>query len=163
LALVALLVNGILFTPLAGAKPGHVFGTWAVFEEDKCASIWLIKRFIDRNAVIRFFPKDEPISEGIPFDTPDAALRRYHNLSTFECLLRHYHLTDPRLMQIGRIIHDIEINTWQRKRFPESHAVQTDLSEMIKESGSPDEITDRCIRYFDALYEKIGIEGTGSK
>ena len=65
-----------------------IFSTWEGFEADKCASIWLIKRFIDKNAVINFFPKGEIVKEGIPFDTPDAKFRRYHNMSTFESLLR---------------------------------------------------------------------------
>ncbi|MGA1875585.1 MAG: chromate resistance protein ChrB domain-containing protein [bacterium] len=36
-----------------------VFSTWAGFEPDKCASIWLIQRFIHPEAVIKFFPVGE--------------------------------------------------------------------------------------------------------
>ena len=50
---------------LAGDKR-LVFCTWEGFEVDKCASIWLIKRFVDNNAVINFFPKGEAIKKGIP-------------------------------------------------------------------------------------------------
>jgi len=92
-----------------------VFSTWDGFEVDKCASIWLIKRFIDENAVIKFFPKGEIIKQGIAFDTPDAIFRRYHNMSTFESLLKHYKLNDPKLIHIGKIIHDIEVNIWKKK------------------------------------------------
>jgi hypothetical protein len=42
---------------VSAEQEGLVFSTWEGFEADKCASIWLIKRFIDKNAVIKFFPK----------------------------------------------------------------------------------------------------------
>ncbi len=78
----------------------QIFSTWEGFEADKCASIWLIKRFIDKNAIIKFFPKGEIIKEGILFDTPDSKFRRYHNMSTFESILLHYNLKDPKLIHI---------------------------------------------------------------
>jgi len=74
-----------------------IFSTWEGFEADKCASIWLIKRFIDKNAKIKFFPKGSIITEGIPFDVPEAKLRRYHNMSTFESILKYYNLKDQNL------------------------------------------------------------------
>jgi len=91
------------------------FSTWDVFETDKCASIWLIKRFIDPKAEIRFFPHGTSITEGISFDTPEAKFRRYATKSTYETLLEHYDLKDPRLKYIGRIIHDIEVNVWEKR------------------------------------------------
>ena len=95
----------------------ETFSTWKGFEVDKCASIWLIKRFIDKNAKIKFFPKGNLITEGIPFDVPEAKLRRYHNMSTFESILKYYNLKDPKLIYIGKIIHDIEVNIWEKKKF----------------------------------------------
>ena len=90
-------------TATAEQKPS-LFSTWEGFEVDKCASIWLIKRHINKKAIIKFFPKGQIIEEGVPFDTPDAMFRRYHNMSTFESLLRHYKLKDPKLIYLGKII-----------------------------------------------------------
>ena len=70
----------------------HIYATWDGFEADKCASIWLIMRFVDPDAKIKFYPKGTPITSGIAFDTPDAALRRYHNMAAFESIARHYGL-----------------------------------------------------------------------
>lgn len=132
---------------------GRVFYTWEGFEADKCAAIWLIKRFIDANASIRFVPNGETIEAGIAFDTPDAALRRYHNISTFEAMLKHYDLSDPRLVHIGKIIHDIEINIWDRKVMTETPAVQDAVNGIIAGSANKEEIVERSIQYFDTLYE----------
>ena len=132
-----------------------LFCTWEGFEADKCASIWLIKRFIDKNATIRFYPKGQTIREGIPFDTPEAEFRRYHNMSTFECLLKHFKLTDPRLSHIGEIIHDIEVNIWERKRFPETLEVQDAVNAIIQRGGSSEKVIRKSLEFFDSFYQRI--------
>jgi len=71
-------------------KESHLYSTWDTMEVDKCASAWLIKRFVDKEAEFKFFPSGELITEGIPFDTPDSEFRRYHNMSTFESILKKY-------------------------------------------------------------------------
>jgi len=133
-----------------------VFSTWEGFEADKCASVWLIKRFIDRNAMLKFFPKGEAIKEGIPFDTPEAKFRRYHNMSTFESLLRGYNLQDLKLIYIGKIIHDIEVNIWEKKVIQETYMVQDEINHIIWNSKSNDEVIEKSCKYFDSLYKEVG-------
>jgi len=132
-----------------------VFSTWEGFEVDKCASIWLIKRFIDKNAKIKFFPKGDPIKEGIPFDRPEAKLRRYYNMSAFESILKYYNLKDPILLYIGKIIHDVEVNIWERKALKETLIVQDEVRKIITKYKSNDEIIEKSCNYFDILYQKI--------
>lgn len=148
-----LIAYGMPPTTLA-EQNGLVFSTWEGFEVDKCASIWLIKRFIDKKAQIKIFPKGEIIKEGIPFDTPDAAFRRYHNMSTFESLLKHYKLKDPKLIYIGRIIHDIEINIWEKKVLKETLIVQDAVNKIIWNAKSRHEVIQKSCKYFDSLYQR---------
>lgn len=152
LSIYIFIVLGIPSNILAEQKT-LVFSTWEGFEADKCASIWLIKRFIDKKAVIKIFPKGEILKEGIPFDTPDARFRRYHNMSTFESLLKYYNLQDPKLIYIGRIIHDIEINIWEKKVFSETHKVQETINKIIMNSKNNDEVLEKSCKYFDLLYK----------
>lgn len=142
----------IPFNVLAEQKV-QIFSTWEGFEVDKCASIWLIKRFIDKNAVIKFFAKGEIIKEGIPFDTPEAKLRRYHNMSTFESMLKHYNLQDQKLAYIGKIIHDIEVNIWEKKLYLETYRVQDEINKIILNSKNSDEVIEKSCKYFDLLYK----------
>jgi hypothetical protein len=72
----------------ADAESDSCYTTWENMEPDKCASAWLIKRFIDKNATFEFFPKGELITKGILFDVPEAEIRRYNNISTFEYLIK---------------------------------------------------------------------------
>jgi len=150
-----------MFSNIIAEQKSLIFSTWKGFEVDKCASIWLIKRFIDKNAVIKFYPTGEEIKEGIPFDTPDAKLRRYHNMSTFESILKHYNLQDPKLIYIGKIIHDIEVNIWEKKVFPEAYKVQDKINKIILNSKDTDEVIERSCEYFDLLYKEIPIRSRG--
>jgi hypothetical protein len=131
-----------------------VFSTWDVFETDKCASIWLIKRFIAPQAEIRFFPHGTSITEGIPFDTPEAKFRRYATKSTYETLLEYYDIKDPRLKYIGRLIHDIEVNIWEKKVYGESTKVMEAIrSIIVKNEGNNEAVMEKSLEYFDAFYQ----------
>ena len=152
-SLCILVAHGRSPNSLAEEK-GLVFSTWEGFEVDKCASIWLIKRFIDKKAQIKFFPKGEIIKEGIPFDTPDAAFRRYHNMSAFESLLKHYRLRDPKLIHIGKIIHDIEVNIWEKKVLKETLIVQDAVNKIIWNTKDRNEVIQKSGNYFDSLYQR---------
>lgn len=137
------------------AQAAEVFASWDDFEADKLASIWLIKRHINPNAQIQIYPKETPLTGAIAFDTRDAKLRRYHNMSTFECLLREYHLNDPKLQQLGRIMHDIEINTWTSSALPESLRIRDEIRRMIDARPSTEWLLSASLAYFDELYRQI--------
>lgn len=126
------------------------FVTWSSLEPDKCATIWLIRRFVSPQARILFFEPETQAPAGIPFDTPEAELRRYHNASTFETLARRYRIDDPRVDFVGRLMHDIEINTWARKALPETRQIEWELLDALPRVGASDAI-DFCVRFFDGL------------
>ena len=50
---------------------------------------------------------------------------------TFESLLTHYRLQDLKLIHIGKIIHDIEANIWEKKAFKETLIVQDAVNKII--------------------------------
>ncbi|MGR9116102.1 MAG: chromate resistance protein ChrB domain-containing protein [Gammaproteobacteria bacterium] len=127
-----------------------VFSTWDTFEVDKCASIWLIKSRIAPQAEFRFFKKGEPITEGIEFDTPNASFRRFHNKSTFETLLDHYQLNDEKLLYLGRIIHDIEVNIWEKKIMKETPSLEKAVAVIIAETDK-EKLVEDCYQFFSGF------------
>ena len=139
------------------AAQNAVYTTWEGKEVDKCASIWLIRHFIAPGASIRFVPTGTPVRDGVPFDTPDALLRRYAHRSTFEVLLQHHGLEDSGLQRMGRIIHDIEINIWGRKATARSPAVEQAVREMTEGVEYP-EFVRLCDGYFGDLYRRLASE-----
>ncbi|PIE62099.1 MAG: hypothetical protein CSA25_06670 [Desulfobacter postgatei] len=141
--------------PVARGDSSAVFSTWTGFEVDKCASIWLIKTYIHPDAEIRFYNKDNKKTEGILFDTPTAKFRRYFNMSTYESLIKHYKINDPALGYIGKIIHDIEINTWEKKVMPETIEVRDAVNRIIWQTKDNTQVVKKSNQYFDFLYEHI--------
>ncbi len=129
-------------------SPAYV--TRQQMEPDKCASIWLIRRHIAPEAPIRLVPADEPLPPGVLFDTPDAPIRRTHAQSTFEVLVDRHGIDDPKVRWLARVLHDIEINTWQRKALARTPQIEAGLWRLI-ESPSELGMIERCVQWLDAL------------
>jgi hypothetical protein len=70
-------------------------------------------------------------------------------------MLRHYGLDDPALIHIGKIIHDIEVNTWQRKRYEETVIIQEDIRKIIEQNPDRKILIKKILTYFDNLYERF--------
>lgn len=155
--LLAVLILFSLTQPAPGQTLKHqaIYSTWETMEIDKCASAWLLKRFVDQNAVFKFFPKGALIPEGIPFDVPEAQIRRYHNLSTFEYLLEKNSINDPALNRIALIIHDIEINFWGEKKMKNSEQIHLGFQKLIQTAQTPAECVDLGFEFFDKLYADL--------
>ena len=152
LTLLSLLI--LLTTNTYSQDCSHLYSTGSVMEVDRCASAWLIKRFVDEDAIFKFIPEGELIRNGIAFDTPDAELCRTHNLSTFEVILDQYRISDKRLDQLAENIHDIEINFWGNKQSRRSCEVKRVVNEIIKTSENNEECLSKCFQYFDRFLKK---------
>lgn len=147
--------TGMLVLLSAVQTQAEEYTTWENMEIDKCASTWLIKRFVDQEAVFRFVPKGELITHGIPFDTPEAQIRRYHNLSAFEYIVKTYKLNDPAIQKIAQIIHDIEINYWGAKKRPESQKINHAFRKIVESAQTPDQCLQQGFAFFDQLYARL--------
>lgn len=79
---------------------------------ERVACPWLIRRFIDADAVFEFVPsRTNPHTlDGIPFDMPGVRLGHRNGLCSFESILEEYNLTNNEALQhMGRIIHAADI------------------------------------------------------
>jgi len=86
---------------------------------DRVACPWLITRFVDSNAEFRFVPKNEVLAvaereEAIPFDSPGAELTHDGDLCSFDVIIRKYHLTDPALLRLARIVNAADTDRPER-------------------------------------------------
>ncbi len=83
---------------------------------DRIACPWLIRRFIDPGAEIVYVPADQVLAvanaQGAhSFDAPGARYDHRDGLCTFEVLIDEYHLDDPALARLARIVHAADINS----------------------------------------------------
>ena len=76
---------------------------------DRIACPWLIRRFIDRDALFLYVPPDQvavvAAREGAtPFDVPDVELGHHGPNCSFDAILDKYRIDDPALRLMARIV-----------------------------------------------------------
>jgi hypothetical protein len=77
---------------------------------DRAACAWLIRRFVDPEAVFLFVSDPDDVPDGvIAFDMRGAALSHHGGACTFEAILTHFGITDPSLWDIARIVHEADL------------------------------------------------------
>ena len=97
-------------TPADTVEPGRTWVTREGVHVDRMASAWLIRRFIDPEARIKFVPArgDKPRPRELRFDMVDAQYTHVGEDCTFQTLVRRFGLRDRALTAIGEVVHDID-------------------------------------------------------
>lgn len=82
---------------------------------DRIACPWLVRRFIDADAVITYVPRDDvlPYAErtgATSFDAPGARYTHRDGLCSFEVIVEEHGLgADPALALLARIVHGADV------------------------------------------------------
>jgi hypothetical protein len=84
---------------------------------DRVACPWLIKRFVDPDAEFLFVPEAELLATAArqgatPYDAarlPEVTLNHRGARCTFEAILEDFHLADPALHRLGRIVRAADV------------------------------------------------------
>jgi len=115
---------------------------------DRCASAWLIRRFIDPKARFAFAPEDQVPPQGVPFDMfHERGFGHRGTDCTFETLEKEFRIRDPRAAVIGQMIHDADLlddrfgrkegygvdeilKGWARQRFPDEKLLERGMELM---------------------------------
>lgn len=121
---------------------------------DRCASAWLIRRFIDAEAEFVFIEGQEPAPDSIAFDMHGVAWGHHENRCTFETIAALHHIDDPAVRQLGRIIHGADI-TADADETLESPGMDLLFRGLRRISGSDDEAIERGCMVMDALYAAL--------
>jgi hypothetical protein len=126
---------------------------------DRIGCAWLVRRFVDPHAEFLFVPEGTKSLPGgaEPFDMPGARLSHHGGHCSFVAVLKHFHLKDPVLHRIGRIID--EADTVQDETL-EPVAVGLDLICRGIRLTSPDDhvALERGSMVYDALYAQLAAE-----
>ena len=127
---------------------------WATRKDlwvDRLASVWLIKRFIDRHARFAWIdrPRDRPRGS-VGFDFDGADFTHLENRVTFEVLLTSFGLDgDPSLASIGQAVHFVDVGG-----IPVSDAkgLETLLKGIKAGTRNDDELAREASKVFDHFY-----------
>lgn len=121
---------------------------------DRCASAWLIKRFIDADAEFVFVDGQLPVPDAIPFDMHGVEWGHHDDQCSFETILVLHHIADPVLQQIAHIIHGADILADADETL-ESPGIDLLFKGLRLVSDSDQETLDRGYVVMDALYAAL--------
>ncbi len=119
---------------------------------DRLACAWLIRRFIDPQAAIRYADQAEP--DEIAFDMEQGRFGHQGNLCTFETMRIAFGLDDPGLGAMAEIVHEIDLQDGRSTR-PETAGVDAILDGWWKANLPDAEMEARGLALFDALYGSL--------
>ncbi|GAA6765492.1 chromate resistance protein [Flavobacterium sp. CGRL1] len=76
---------------------------------DRIACPWLIRKFIDPDAVFIYVPFEQVLERAaefnaIPFDIPDVEFTHYKEECTFDYIVKKYKIEDPAVLIIAAIV-----------------------------------------------------------
>jgi hypothetical protein len=117
---------------------------------DRLACAWLIRRFINPGAQIRYASTPEP--EEVAFDMRGAPFGHRGNLCTFETMLKAFGLDDPGLRAIAEIVHEIDLRDGRYPR-PEVPGVDAILKGWVTYTDAEREAPG--IALFDGLHAAL--------
>lgn len=123
---------------------------------DRMASAWLIRTFIDPAARFRFgerIPRGEDV---VPFDMFGVDLGHRGERVTFEVLLDDFGLSDPGLVRLGRIVHDLDLRV--QPYAPEAVTVGRLVDGLRATCTDDQELLEHGIVVFASLYASFRSE-----
>jgi len=117
---------------------------------DRLACVWLIRRFIDPQAEIRY--ADVPAEGEVSFDLRNADFGHRGNLCSFETLLAAFGLSaDPALAAMAEIVHEIDLRDGTSAR-PEVPGVDGILRGWSAAVWPDSELERNGVALFEGLY-----------
>jgi hypothetical protein len=116
---------------------------------DRLACIWLIRRFIDPAAVVRYAQAPEP--EEVAFDMRGGTFAHQGDLCTFETMIAAFGLEDPGLRLMGEIVHEIDVRDG-RYAHHETAVIDAILKGWLLMGVSDQELEAHGVALFEGLY-----------
>ena len=119
---------------------------------DRLACAWLIRKFIDRQASIRYALHAKPGE--VAFDTEDGEFGHRGNRCTFEMMIAAFDLSDPALPAVAEIVHEIDLQDGRYAR-PEISGIDSILAGWQAAAWSDAEREAQGLALFEGLYVSL--------
>jgi len=119
---------------------------------DRCASAWLIRRFIDSKARFAFASEVQVPKESVPFDMfHENGFGHQGEDCTFETLQKEFRIRDRKVKVISEIIHDADLadDKFGRK---EGYGIDEVLKGWARQGIPDQELLDRGMQLTEGLY-----------
>jgi hypothetical protein len=118
---------------------------------DRVASAWLIKRFIDPEAVFVFAPPAAFPADAIPFDAPGVELSHQGEDCTFETLVKRANLRDRRLARLAEVVHEADLRDG---KYPheEARGIDVAVRALLAATADDQQVLAQGMTLFEGLY-----------
>lgn len=122
---------------------------------DRIACPWLIKKFVDKDAVFLFVPTEQVMAvsqkEGaIPYDVPNVELGHHGDKCSFDAVVEKYRLADPALLELAKIVRGAD--TAAKDLTAESRGLEAIASGFREISKDDLDNMSKQFHVYDALY-----------
>lgn len=121
---------------------------------DRIASAWLIKGFIDKNAVFDFIDGNNLESQGkniVAYDIVGGEFTHIGDMSTFEVLLKAFSLKDKALSIMAEIVHQLDLNDEKYKN-PAAEGLREIINGIRKTVKDDHEALEKGMSIIELLY-----------
>ncbi|MBW2431196.1 MAG: chromate resistance protein, partial [Deltaproteobacteria bacterium] len=120
---------------------------------DRIACGWLIRKFIDQEAVFKFVsePQYSPKPDEILFDMFDGEYTHEGDRCTFEVMIQRLQPKDNALGPLGKVVHDIDLKDGKYAR-SETDGFNALLTGLVAAYSDDDQRMTEGYRLFDNLY-----------
>jgi hypothetical protein len=135
---------------------GKTWITRAGVGVDRMASAWLVRRFVDPTAQLRFVAarRVEAAPDTVRFDMFGGELTHEGDACTFETMTARLGLGSRALRAIGEIVHDLDLKDGKFGR-PETAGVAAALDGIAAATADDAERVERAAVLFDALHARF--------
>jgi hypothetical protein len=119
---------------------------------DRCASAWLIRRFIDSKARFAFTSEAQLPKESVPFDMfHENGFGHRGEDCTFETLQKEFRIRDRRVKVMSEMIHDADLADEKFGR-KEGYGIDEILKGWTRQRIPDQELLDRGMQLMEGLY-----------
>jgi len=137
---------------------GRTWVTRRCVHVDRIASAWLIRRFIDPDARLRFVDESSYVHQPgeLRFDMFSGEFTHEGDLCTFEVLARRLDADDLALRKLAELVHDIDLKE-ERYAHPETAGLQAALEALALTVSQDAQRIEQGTVLFNLLYERFRI------
>jgi hypothetical protein len=131
--------------------------TWVTRKKpfiDRMASAWLIRKFIDKNAVFRFIDEKgiDSLGKGVTvFDVRDGEFTHKGDMCTFEVIMKTFGFRDKVLKKIAEIVHELDVKD-EKYSNAEAKGIEGILIGIRKTVTTDEEVLKKGMEVFEMLY-----------
>ena len=131
---------------------GYTWVTRSNVFVDRMASAWFIKRFIDKNVLFKFVEAThyQPSKDELRFDMHEAEYTHQNDMCTFEVLVQTFCPQNSGLVQIAKLVHDIDLKD-DSYGLPETAGILVVLESIVATNQDDLKRIEQASTIFDGL------------